>query len=97
MKSGEDQHDADPRFVAARNSHSPDLNPIEQAFAKLETLLRNANARSVEETWRAIGTLLDEFSSTECANYIRNSGHAALKDIRLYTLPWLIQSRVAAQ
>src|SRR6202040_2970167 len=41
--------------------YSPDLNPIEQVFAKLKTLLRKANTRSVETTWRQIGTLINRF------------------------------------
>jgi transposase len=57
--------------------YSPDLNPIEQMFAKLKTLLRNAAARSVEATWRGIGRLLKEFSPHECANYLAKAGYAA--------------------
>lgn len=57
--------------------YSPDLNPIEQVFAKLKTLLRKANARSVEAVWRRIGSLLDAFAPDECANYITNSGYAS--------------------
>jgi len=57
--------------------YSPDLNPIEQVFAKLKRLLRKANERTVEATWRRIGTLLDHFSAQECANYLRNSGYAS--------------------
>ena len=57
--------------------YSPDLNPIEQVFAKLKTLLRKAAERTVEATWRRIGKLLDKFSSRECANYLVNSGYAA--------------------
>ena len=56
--------------------YSPDLNPIEQVFAKLKTLLRKVDARSVEETWKSIGTLLQAFSPKECANYLVNSGYA---------------------
>jgi transposase len=41
--------------------YSPDLNPIEQVFAKLKTLLRKAAERSVEATWRRIGALLQQF------------------------------------
>jgi transposase len=58
--------------------YSPDLNPIEQVFAKLKTLLRKANERSVETTWKRIGSLLDAFSPDECANYLRNSGYASI-------------------
>jgi transposase len=57
--------------------YSPDLNPIEQMFAKLKTLLRKAAARSVEATWKSIGRLLKEFSPQECANYLTNAGYAA--------------------
>jgi transposase len=57
--------------------YSPDLNPIEQVFAKLKTLLRKAAERSIEAVWRRIGTLLDRFPPHECANYLRNSGYAA--------------------
>lgn len=57
--------------------YSPDLNPIEQVFAKLKTLLRKAAERTVETTWRRIGSLLDHFTPKECANYLRNSGYAS--------------------
>ena len=57
--------------------YSPDLNPIEQVFAKLKTLLRKAAPRSVEATWKSIGSLLDAFPPQECANYLRNSGYAS--------------------
>ena len=57
--------------------YSPDLNPIEQVFAKLKLLLRKAAERSVEATWQRIGTLLDAFPPDECANYLKNSGYAS--------------------
>ena len=57
--------------------YSPDLNPIEQVFAKLKTLLRKAAERNVEATWRRIGALLKAFSPQECANYFRNAGYAS--------------------
>ena len=55
--------------------YSPDLNPIEQVFAKLKTLLRKAEARSVEAVWKRIGVLLNRFQPAEGANYLRNSGY----------------------
>ena len=58
--------------------YSPDLNPIEQVFAKLKTLLRKAAERTVETTWRRIGALLQCFTPAECANYIRNAGYASV-------------------
>lgn len=56
--------------------YSPDLNPIEQVFAKLKHLMRKAAERTPENTWKRIGKLLDEFSPTECAAYLANSGYA---------------------
>jgi transposase len=55
--------------------YSPDLNPIEQVFAKLKHLLRKASERTIENTWRRAGTLLDLFSPRECANYLTNAGY----------------------
>jgi len=55
--------------------YSPDLNPIEQMFAKLKALLRKAAVRSVDKLWDTIGLLLDAFSPAECANYLRHSGY----------------------
>ena len=55
--------------------YSPDLNPIEQVFAKLKHLLRNAAARTRDAVCHAIAQLLDTYSPEECANYFRNSGY----------------------
>ena len=55
--------------------YSPDLNPIEQVFAKLKALLRKAQARTRDGLWRRIGTLLDQFSQQECQNYFINAGY----------------------
>jgi transposase len=51
--------------------YSPDLNPIEQVFAKLTTLLRKTDPRTIETTWRSIGDLLDRFTPQECARLPR--------------------------
>jgi transposase len=56
--------------------YSPDLNPIEMAFAKLKALLRKAAERTVAGLWDKIGELLTEFSEGECANYFRHAGYA---------------------
>lgn len=56
--------------------YSPDLNPIEQMFAKLKHLLRKAAERTVEATWKKIGELLDQFTAEECASYLENAGYA---------------------
>lgn len=58
-------------------AYSPDLNPIEQVFSKLKTLLRKARARTCEAVGNAIGQILSRFASDECANYFRNSGYAS--------------------
>lgn len=58
--------------------YSPDLNPIEQVFAKLKTLLRKAEERTVEAVWRRIGSLLEAFSPDECANYLHNAGYGSV-------------------
>ena len=55
--------------------YSPDLNPIEQAFAKLKALLRSAAERTVDNLWITIGRLLDLFPPAECVNYLANSGY----------------------
>lgn len=55
--------------------YSPDLNPIEQVFAKLKHLLRKAAARTVDAVCAAIGHALDAFTADECANYLKNSGY----------------------
>jgi len=55
--------------------YSPDLNPIEQAFAKLKQLLRTAGARSRQTLWDAIGQFIGAFTPHECSNYLRHSGY----------------------
>jgi transposase len=57
--------------------YSPDLNPIEQVFAKLKHLMRQASERTIEAVWKRLGTLLDTYTATECANYFRNAGYAS--------------------
>jgi transposase len=55
--------------------YSPDLNPIEQAFAKLKAMLRAKALRTVEALWNALGDLVTCFSPTECANFLRHAGY----------------------
>lgn len=59
-------------------AYSPDLNPIEQVFAKLKHMLRNAAERTTEATWKRIGQLLDHFSPIECQNYLKNTGYGSI-------------------
>ena len=63
--------------IAYLPPYSPDLNPIEQAFAKLKALLRKHKERTVEALWNRVGSLIDAFTPNECSNYLRNSGYTA--------------------
>ena len=56
-------------------AYSPDLNPIEQVFAKLKALLRRAEPRSRESLWNSIGQSLHRFAADECRNYLRHCGY----------------------
>ena len=55
--------------------YSPDMNPIEMAFSKLKTLLRQAPERTRDGLWNRIGELLDCFTANECANYFQAAGY----------------------
>ena len=55
--------------------YSPDLNPIEQVFAKLKALLRDAAARTTEGLWAAVGQALRSFPAAECARYLAHCGY----------------------
>ena len=56
-------------------AYSPDLNPIEQVFAKPKALLRKAAPRTREALWKTIGASPDRYSSTECKNHIHHRGY----------------------
>jgi transposase len=56
--------------------YSPDLNPIENAFAKLKAGLRRAAERSSDDLWHRIGQLINDFKPSECANYFKAAGYA---------------------
>lgn len=59
--------------------YSPDLNPIEQAFAKIKHWMRMSQKRTVEDTWRHIGALVETIEAPECQNYLANAGYASVK------------------
>lgn len=59
--------------------YSPDLNSIEQAFAKLKALLRKIAARIVSALWEALGDIIACFAPQECVNYLANVGYVPLK------------------
>ncbi len=56
-------------------TYSPDLNPIEQVFAKLKHIIRTAEPRSRQALWDKLGNTVDQFAPQECANYLANSGY----------------------
>jgi len=57
--------------------YSPDLNPIEMAFAKLKAHLRRIKARTFDALWKAIGDVCDLYSPEECWNYLKEAGYAS--------------------
>ena len=59
-------------------AYSPDLNPIEQAFAKLKAHLRKAGARTFDALWRAVGDICNLFEPQECWNYLKAAGYASV-------------------
>lgn len=60
-------------------AYSPDLNPIEQTFAKIKHWMRMAQKRTNEDTWRHIGHLVTTIGPDECANYFKNAGYGSVK------------------
>lgn len=57
-------------------AYSPDLNPIELAFAKLKAHLRQAAARTLDELSVALGSVLRNFTSDHCRNFFRHANYA---------------------
>ena len=55
--------------------YSPDLNPIEMAFAKLKALIRKAAARTYDDLWQAVGHVCDLFTDEECFNFFKAAGY----------------------
>ncbi|MQS00271.1 IS630 family transposase, partial [Gluconobacter aidae] len=55
--------------------YSPDFNPIEKAFSKLKAHLRKAAERTRDALWDRIGTLIDQITPTECANFFTAAGY----------------------
>jgi transposase len=57
--------------------YSPDLNPIEMAFAKLKAHLRKAAARTIDALWRAVGDICSLFTPEECWNFFKAHSYVA--------------------
>ena len=64
------------RLFLSPPKYSPDLNPIEQFFAKLKHWLRKAAGRTADAVYEAIGPILDRVTSAECANFFAHAGYA---------------------
>ena len=64
-------------FLLYLPPYSPDLNPIEQLFAKLKALLRKAAARTRDELWSSIGCLIAAVPPAECVNYLAHTGYGS--------------------
>ena len=59
--------------------YCPDLNPIEQAFAKIKHWMRMAQKQTLEDTWKLVGRLVKTIKPQECRNYFKNAGYASIK------------------
>jgi len=57
--------------------YSPDLNPIEMAFAKLKAHLRRIGARTIDDLWRAVGNICDLYTPEECSNFLSAAGYGS--------------------
>ena len=57
--------------------YSPDLNPIEMAFAKLKAHLRRIGARTIDDLWRAVGNICDLYTPEECSNFLNAAGYGS--------------------
>ena len=62
-------------FLRYLPPYSPDLNPIEQLFAKLKALLRKAAPRTFDDLFTAIADAIALITPQECANYVANRGY----------------------
>lgn len=57
--------------------YSPDLNPIEQTFSQIKHWMRMAQKRTVEDTWKYLGRLIETIKPKQCRNYIQNTGYGS--------------------
>jgi hypothetical protein len=73
-----------PRQCSGMSPDGPDFNPIENAFAKLKALLREAAERTREGLWNTIGRLPDLFTPQECKNYFKAAGYDATDRMALW-------------
>ncbi len=57
--------------------YSPDLNPIEQTFSQIKHWMRKAQKRTIEDTWKYLGRLIETITPHHCENYIKNAGYGS--------------------
>jgi transposase len=62
-------------------AYSPDLNPIEEAFAKLKLLLRKAGARTREALLEAMGKALDAVTAQDARGFFEHRGYRAMAQL----------------
>lgn len=65
---------AELRYLPA---YSPDMNPIENAYSKIKSVLRKAAARTVDDLTKVVGRCIKAIAPSECAGYFRNAGYRA--------------------
>lgn len=62
--------------------YSPDLNPIENVFSKLKSMLRATAKRTIRELQEYLGDFLDLLAPDECRNYFRHAGYRVATPVR---------------
>lgn len=55
--------------------YSPDLNPMEIAFAKFKPILRAAAARTLDDLWQTAVKAIQQFKQNECRNFFAHAGY----------------------
>lgn len=74
--------------------YSPDLNPIEQTFAKIKHWMRMAQKRTIDEAWKHVGHLVGSITPKECENYLKNSGYGSINVRKTLEQSAFRQSRI---
>lgn len=56
--------------------YSPDMNPIEMAFAKLKAILRGRAARTFDALLQALSEAIAQFPAEQCTGFFRHAKYA---------------------
>ncbi|MEO6569339.1 MAG: IS630 family transposase [Opitutaceae bacterium] len=70
-----EERGASVRYLPA---YSPDLNPIEMAFAKLKSHLREAAARTLDDLQTAVAASLSHFAPDHCRGFFRHAQYETI-------------------